>query len=691
MSVRLRRQTLFACLVIHAAACGSDAPTIEPRFDPMTPSVGDAASFFAFPFPSDRLRVDGTIDLSGFPYPFAGATLLTDYLAAASTLDGFSTSGGAYVRFDGALDATLLPTDPPAFLADDAPLAIIDVTADSTEYGARRPLRWQWWGPESIGNYVTPNMLGFAPAWGFPLREHTTYAAIVFDALVGAQGEALRAPPLLRALLEDRARAPRTTPPVDDATYQTLRAQYAPLRAWLAEEAIDTDTVVSATVFTTQTITADLDAIYAQIEDELPAPPMDDAQWQALDGDATPYSFMESFEFRQGAVADYHVLQGRYVAPNYQEGELPYMNEGGALHFVDGEPEPVFDETIRFVLTVPNTPPNEGLDCYPIVMYAHGTGGSANSMRYDDTAGRLAGRGIAAISIDQPFHAFRAAGQMIDVDLLSFNFFNVDSFRANFRQAAIDTFSLTRFVKASLRVPAIVSPTGSEITFCDDRVAFFGHSHGGLSGALAAPFEASIDDWVLSGAGGGFGITLLERKDILDFADLIKLFMNVREEEAFSETHPAITLLQTLADISDPANYASRWNHAPRGRRPASVLLTSGRHDEATPYRSAIALAVSAHMPVTTPVVIPAPEYDWLGLAHATPPLRGTSQGETLAFAQWTDDIDAPDYDTHFVIFNRPEAIEAANHFLETAVYDFGMPAASRVPTLDRDADADAR
>ena len=241
---------------------------------------------------------------------------------------------------------------------------------------------------------------------------------------------------------------------MDDATYQTLRAQYAPLRAWLAEEAIDTDTVVSATVFTTQTITADLDAIYAQIEDELPAPPMDDAQWQALDGDATPYSFMESYAFREGAVADYHVLQGRYVAPNYQEGALPYMNEGGALHFVDGEPEPVFDETIRFVLTVPNTPPNEGLDCYPIVMYAHGTGGSANSMRYDDTAGRLAGRGIAAISIDQPFHAFRAAGQMIDVDLLSFNFFNVDSFRANFRQAAIDTFSLTRFVKASLREPS---------------------------------------------------------------------------------------------------------------------------------------------------------------------------------------------------------------------------------------------
>lgn len=696
MSSRVARVIAFASLTF-AVACGDDpapedTPGIEPYFDPSPiPSTNRTAeAFFGFPFPSDHRRVDGAADFRAFPYPFDGESLALDYMREASTLDGFSTNGGTYVRFTAPLDVSVLSDDPPDFLDPEAPIAIVDITESSSEYGARRPLRWQWWGPDVFGYYVTPNMLGFAPTWGFPLREHTTYAALVFDGLSGADGTPTRAPALLRALLADEPSAPATTPPVEDALYQALRAQYAPLRVWLASEGIDPTTVVSATVFTTQTITSDLEAIHAQIVDELPAPAMNDAGWQTLDNDVTPNARNFTYQFRAGETAEYYLLEGRYEAPNYQEGDIPYMSEGGALHFVDGEPEPVRMETIRFVLTIPMTAPEEGLDCYPIVMYSHGTGGSAYSMNNDDTAGRLAGRGVAGISIDQPLHGIRDEGLEFDVDILSFNFFNAEAFRSNFRQAAIDTFSLTRFVKESLRVPASVSPTGEQIDFCDDRVAYFGHSHGGLSGALAMPFEGTVDDWVLSGTGGGFGITLMERKDYIDFANLVRVFMAVSEDEGFGELHPAITFLQTLADIADPINYATYWNATPRYREPASVMLTSGRHDEATPYRTAIALAVSGRVPVTTPVVIPAPEFDWAGLPHASTPLRGNANGQTTAFLQWTDDLASPNFDTHFVIFNRPEAIEASHHFLETSVYDFGMSPAARVPTVARDPDADA-
>jgi alpha-beta hydrolase superfamily lysophospholipase len=324
-------------------------------------------------------------------------------------------------------------------------------------------------------------------------------------------------------------------------------------------------------------------------------------------------------------------------------------------------------------------------------MYAHGTGGSANSMRNDHTAGRLAGRGIAAISIDQPLHGIRDEGMTFDVDLMSFNFLNGDAFRANFRQASIDVFSLTRFVKESLRVPASVSPTGAQIEICDDRVAFFGHSHGGLSGALALPFEGAIDDWVLSGAGGGFGVTMLERKDIIDFSNLVQIFLAITKTESFSELHPGIMLVQTLADISDPVNYAERWNHRTVGRDPASVLMTSGEHDAATPYRTAIALAAAARLQITSPVAVPAPEFDWLGQTPAASPLHANANGQTAAFAQWTNDIDGANIDTHFVIFHRPEAIEAGNHFLETSLYDFDSVSAMRVPTLVRDVATNAR
>lgn len=691
MLVGRRRSTRLVLFSLLCAACGgSDSgPRIEPMFDPSPIPYRDVNVFFSFPFPSDHMRVDGSIDLSMYPYPVLEGGIANQYIAAASTLDGFSTSASSYVRFTGPIDTTTLLTDPAAYLDAGAPLAIVDITEGSHEYGARRPLRTQWWDESTRGTYVAPNMLAIAPAWGFPLREHTTYATLVMKSVGGANGVPLEAPKLLTALLRDRPRRPSTTPPIDAATFAALHAQYAPLRAWLTSSGTDPESIASASVFTTQTITRELDQIYAQIENELPAPAMNDAGWQTLDADATPYTFSESYEFRVGEAATYNVFEGRYLAPNYQEGTIPYMSEGGRLHFVNGEPEPVFDETIRFVLTVPTTPPAEGLDCYPIVMYAHGTGGSANSMRNDDTAGRLAGRGIAAISIDQPLHGFRDQGQSFNVDLLSFNFFNADAFRANFRQAAIDTFSLTRFVKESLRVPASVSPTGSQIDFCEDRVAFFGHSHGGLSGALALPFEADVDDWVLSGAGGGFGITLLERKDILDFANVVRVFLAVTPTEGFSELHPSILLLQTLADISDPVNYAERWNTRPVGRAPASVLLTSGQHDEATPYRTAIALAVSGGLPVVEPIVVPAPELDWLGLT-TTSPVTANAGGETLGFLQWTNDLPGTDFDTHFVIFNRPEAIEAGNHFLETALYDFESTAPNRVPTILRDPASDA-
>ena len=89
------------------------------------------------------------------------------------------------------------------------------------------------------------------------------------------------------------------------------------------------------------------------------------------------------------------------------------------------------------------------------------------------------------------------------------------------------------------------------------------------------------------------------------------------------------------------------------------------------------------------PIVVPAPELDWLGLT-TTSPVTANAGGETLGFLQWTNDLPGTDFDTHFVIFNRPEAIEAGNHFLETALYDFESTAPNRVPTILRDPASDA-
>jgi hypothetical protein len=82
------------------------------------------------------------------------------------------------------------------------------------------------------------------------------------------------------------------------------------------------------------------------------------------------------------------------ASPRRQEGEVPYAEEGGRLSV----PTVVREESLRFVLAIPDEPLPAGR-CWPIVEVAHGTGGDAYSFVGDGTAGRLAARGLASISL----------------------------------------------------------------------------------------------------------------------------------------------------------------------------------------------------------------------------------------------------------------------------------------------------
>lgn len=264
----------------------------------------------------------------------------------------------------------------------------------------------------------------------------------------------------------------------------------------------------------------------------------------------------------------------------------------------------------------------------------------------------------------------------------SFNVINPYSARAIMRQSAADTFSLTRFIEASLQVPANKSPTGSAICFDTSRISFFGHSQGGLSGALAAPYESGIDSWVLSGAGGGMSITLMERSDsFVDTQALLTTFLQPEPGESFTEFHPVVGLIQILIEASDPINYSRFWVSDTRFNAPANLLLTSGELDTAAPHRTASAMAVAARMPIVAPVALPFPAFSVAGLSPATAPVSLNVNGVTAGFLQWADDgQDA----SHFVIFDRPEAINASMRLLESATFDGAA-------VIERDPNSDAR
>lgn len=670
--VILTAVALGACS--DSTPCPTDGDGPELRFAP-NPADGTRPEndWLAIPFPLDTN--EGGPDWSHYPNPF-NVGLLDDYIKVVSRdISGFSTNGALYFQFATAIDTSNLPRDnasPPYEI-----LKLVDIDPASPEYGRAYPLRWQYW--EAQESYVPGNTLAVAPHWGFPLREDTTYALLIQEGLVGKNGSPVRASKNLRALLGDLG-ATGCGASLQPTGYSNLSPVYTELRTYLQEESISVASIMGAAVFTTQIISQELNSIHQQVTANDP-PSLDVDTWK-IRGENEEFFTQESFKWNRTDTAEFYLMEGALTLPNYQEGDVPYNREG-ALHFENNSPVPVREETTRFTLAIPKTPPENGSPCYPIVHYAHGTGGDAYSM-VPESAGRFAARGLATISIDMPLHGPRSEGSPFDVNMATFNFVNPDSARSGFRQAAIDTWVLNRFVRESLVIDAAHSPTGSAICFDDDHIGFFGHSQGGLSGAIALAFEQDIEAWVLSGAGGGLSITVMERKDVANFEELVRFLAEIPSGEVLSELHPILTLIQTAVDVTDPINYSPGWNPR-RATQRKSVLVTSGCYDEQTPHRSATAMAVAGRIPLVAPAAMDSPLFEMADLPEANAPLHGNlAEQSTGGFLQWCGSVLRPNESNHYVVFNRPEAIHATTEFLRSSLAGNGA-------TIERVVDANVR
>src|SRR5205814_1663656 len=128
--------------------------------------------------------------------------------------------------------------------------------------------------------------------------------------------------------------------------------------------------------------------------------------------------------------------------------------------------------------------------------------------------------------------------------------------------------------------------TSSDICFQSAHPLMLGHSQGGLTGSVTAAFEDEIPSYMLSGAGGGTTITVVEPGSANNNEGLIRLLLKMTAtDEPLTDLHPVLTLLQTLADVTDPINYAAHWTST------TNVMLTSGLTDPYTPAKAANALA----------------------------------------------------------------------------------------------------
>ena len=627
--------------------------------------------FFDHPWPSDLRLENGSPRLEGLYNPRQIAVIRVYIEAMKGVLDGFSPAAAGALRFTGPIDPLSLPQTPRDTLARGASVQLIDVDPASPERGARKLVSLSWRPDEGV--YILPNTLEFMPTIGFPLRPHTRYAFVVTTAVQAASGGAISASADLAAVLGTSA--------ADDRT-RRAHAQLATAVKELELDGVAPDRIAHLAVFTTADPTKELFEVRDAVRASVPAPKADPAAW------TVGYKNSSSTEYR-----------GSYgPSPNFQAGKLPFeqYGDGGAFQIEGGKPKLVDTFDLRFSLMVPAATkcpmPAEG---YPIVLYAHGTGGDYLSYTDDGTGALLAKKCIATMGVDQIFHGTRPGAPLVvneaKTELLFFNFENPVAARTNPRQSAIDEVQRARlFTESKLVIPAAIAQGGKEIRFDASKLMYFGHSQGGLNGPLYMAADDSSRGGVLSGSGALISVNLLQKTEPQpSVAALVKtIFLGLTgEEEAEADAfHPIISLAQDMIDVADPIHYARNIIAEPRaGASARSIYMTEGINPDGTGDSYAPPHGIEAHalaigLPLQLPDQRAIVEGQWGGPAPLVIPTGGLSgnlaNGKASGvLGQWAVPANS---DGHFVVFHVPQAQQQAAQFLRNLADD----PHGRVPSL---------
>jgi hypothetical protein len=654
---------LLATLVL--AGCGTQSPQSSSIF--VVPASLDAlseATFFDHPWPSDLRVENGHVRVKGYYNP-KSVPIVGQYIESIDgQLDGFSPVAAGFLRFAAPLDPTTLPADPKAALDPHASVQLIDIDPKSPEHGQRKLVSLFFRAEE--GAYWLPNTLAFEPTLGFPLRPGTRYAVVVTSAVRTKDGLAVQPS-------ADLAEVLGLTPGTDHTA--TARQTFESAFVELEKAGLSRKDIVHFTSFRTADPTEELFKVADDVKKNVPAPTADANAWQHTDSKPT-----------------YDVYTGMYgPSPNYQAGKLPFSSygDGGQFNLINGEPKVVDTFNLRFSLAVPNQAkcpmPADG---YPIVLYAHGTGGDFESYINDGTARNLSLRCLATMGVDQIFHGTRPGAPPpgspeSSVEVLFFNFENPVAARTNPREGAVDEVQRARlFTETKLVIPKGVSATGDEIKFDPTKVLYFGHSQGGLSGPMFLASDASTRGGVLSGSSAVFAIALLEKtKPDPSVKSLVStVFLDLTSDEAseLNLFHPAISLAQTIVDVADTAHYARFLATSPRaGFVSKSIYMTEGINADGTGDSYAPPHGIEAHgIAVGLPLQLPGEhlivESAYGGPVPVTVPADGLSGdlgGGTASgvLAQWPV---RPGNDGHFVVFDDPPAYNQASDFLKNLAAD---------------------
>lgn len=293
----------------------------------------------------------------------------------------------------------------------------------------------------------------------------------------------------------------------------------------------------------------------------------------------------------------------------------------------------------------------------------HGTTGSLYSgvgQGPSAEAYQLARAGCAMLSSSEPLHlgrdGFIAGAEQVN----TFNFLNPVAGRDNWRQSALEKVQLVSAAR-NIAIPASVA--GQAVSFDPEQVHYFGHSQGGIVGAIFMGLEQRIGGAFLSGAGGGFAPSIIDKTEPVNLPQVLRTLVGLPDDEPVDRFHPIPNLMQIWVEPLEPLNYGPLWRERTEGYRP-HLVMTSGLQDDYTPPRNHAGMAATFGLPTVEPVAEHLEVVELLGITPVPGPASGNQRGVggaplTAGLLQYPDD-------GHFAVFYNPDAQEAYRLFFET-------------------------
>jgi predicted esterase len=627
------------------------------------PGAPDAqeGDFFRLPFPNDVRRGASGLDLTGFPTPGTGFGGIDPVKLYVDALTDGEEAWGAYptvtFRFSGALDFDTFNQPTPA-------INWVDVTPNTPEYGGGAGAAWFYYTGRTA--YVCDHWLAVRRLQGAPLTPGHTYAV-----WITTQGKAQGGGNIQRA--ENLAAVLGNVAPSNPALLAAHTA-FKPFRDYLADQGTSANTILNATVITVGAVRDTMAELAQAVGDE--AVPTASDWVKCGGGEPSPCPQAEGDRACGEANPDFDEYHALVSLPIFQEGTAPYLTaqDGGGISISATAPR----EDVCMALTVPKagnaSMPANG---WPLVIFAHGTGGSFRSHVSSSVAGALARASVpfAVLGIDQVAHGPRRGTSTESPDNLFFNFLNPAAARGNPLQGAADQLGLARFAQA---LDAAAAETGGDRILIDpDNIFFFGHSQGATEGSLMLPYGDVFKAAVLSGNGASLKDSLRTKTRPVDIAaglpivlqDPMILAHTPENRQSFLDVHPVLSLLQHWIDPADPLNFAWPTTRAPiSGHSAKHVFQTYGLGDTYSPPVTLATFALAGGLSLVENSALASPDPIG-GLSAVAAPLAGNVTAGAASFTLGVRQYAPPSSrDGHFVVFDVPAANADMVRFFVSAV-----------------------